>query len=174
MCVSKGCLTKKSSLCVKPPGAVAHIVGQRRAGRRYSVCVRVVTSHGAEVTGNTEFDLVSRGPKAVQHSSLRVFLLKNARSERYWYGDTSENEAEEELTLPDFCYNHLTKYKKTLSASHLCRWNHILHHQTEITVFSKLIFLHVKKLYLFAMQGINKQLDISSGEGCYFQWSICC
>lgn len=47
------------------------------------VCVRVVTSHGAEVTGNTEFDLVSRGPKAVQHSSLRVFLLKNARSERY-------------------------------------------------------------------------------------------
>jgi len=77
------------------------------------VCVCVVTSHGAEVTGNTEFDLVSRGPKAVQHSSLRVFLLKNARSERYWYGDTLENEAEEELTLPDFCYNHLTKYKKT-------------------------------------------------------------
>ncbi len=51
----------------------------------FCVCagVRVVTSHGAEVTGNTEFDLVSGGQQAVQHSSLRVFLLKNARSERY-------------------------------------------------------------------------------------------
>lgn len=44
---------------------------------------RAVTSQGAEVTGNTEFDLVSGGLEAVPHSSLRVFLLKNARSERY-------------------------------------------------------------------------------------------
>lgn len=64
----------------KPPGAVAHIVGEERV----VVILCAVTSQGAaEVTGNTEFDLVSGGLEAVPHSSLRVFLLKNARSERY-------------------------------------------------------------------------------------------
>lgn len=131
------------------------------------VCVRVVTSHGAEVTGNTEFDLVSRGPKAVQHSSLRVFLLKNARSERYWYGDTSENEAEEELTLPDFCYNHLTKYKKNpflplISAGGITFYTTKLKSRYSANWF----FFMWKCCICLQCKGINKQLDTSSGEAC--------